>query len=86
MNAISHRSAKGFGALVILAAALLTGCAATGGGVTTAAGTSRAAAPAVNFAAPPGYIVCAGGHASRFPEREELGRVCLPSPSLNAIY
>jgi hypothetical protein len=86
MNAISHRSAKGFGALVILAAALLTGCAATGGAVTTAAGTSRAAAPTVNFEAPPGYIVCAGGHASRFDELEQNGRVCRPVLSLHAIY
>jgi len=86
MNAISLRSAKGFGALVLLAAALLTGCAATGGGVTTAAGTSRAAAPAVNFAAPPGYIVCANGHASRFEEVAQNGRVCRPVLSLHAIY
>ena len=86
MNAISHRSTKGFGALVVLAVALLTGCAATGGGVTTAAGTSRAAAPAVNFAAPPGYIVCANGHASRFEQVEQNGRVCRPVLSLHGIY
>jgi hypothetical protein len=86
MNAISLRSTKGFGPLFVLAAALLTGCAATGGAVTTAAGTSRAAAPAVNFAAPPGYIVCAGGHASRFDELEQNGRVCRPVLSLHEIY
>ena len=86
MNAISHRSAKGFGALVILAAALLTGCAATGGAVTSGAATSRAAAPVANFAAPPGYLVCAGGHASRFEESERVGRVCRPALSLREIY
>jgi len=86
MNAISHRSAKGFGALVILAAALLTGCAATGGAVTSAASSSRAAAPVANFAAPPGYLVCAGGHASRFEESERVGRVCRPALSLREIY
>ena len=86
MNAISYRSTKGFGALVVLAVSLLTGCAATGGGVTTAAGTSRAAAPVVSFEAPPGYIVCAGGHASRFDELEHKGRVCRPVLSLHEIY
>ena len=86
MNAISHRSAKGFGALVLLAAALLTGCAATGGAVTSAASSSRAAAPVANFAAPPGYLVCAGGHASRFEESERIGRVCRPALSLREIY
>jgi hypothetical protein len=86
MNAISQRSAKGFSALALLAAALLTGCAATGGAVTDAVGTSRAVAPAVNFEAPPGYIVCANGHASRFEQVEQNGRVCRPVLSLHGIY
>ena len=86
MNAISYRSTKVVGALVVLAAAVLTGCAATGGAVTSAAATSRAAAPVAHFAAPPGYIVCAGSHASRFEGREELGRVCRPAVSLQEIY
>ena len=86
MNAISYRSTKGFGALVVLAVSLLTGCAATGGAVTNAAGTGRAAAPAVNFEAPPGYIVCANGHASRFEQVEQNGRVCRPVLSLHEIY
>ena len=35
----------------------------------------------------PGNSICVGGHASRFPQQEELGRVCTPSPSLShAIY
>jgi hypothetical protein len=87
MNAISYRSTKVVGALVVLAAAMLTGCAATGGAATSAAATSRAAAPVANFAAPStGYVVCSGSHASRFDEREELGRVCRPAVSLHGIY
>ena len=86
MNAISYRSTKVVGALVVLAAAVLTGCAATGGAVTGTAATSRAAAPVANFAAPPSYIVCSGSHASRFEGREELGRVCRPAVSLREIY
>ena len=86
MNVISHRSTKYFGALVVLAAAALTGCATTGGAVASGVATSRAAAPAANFTAPTGYIVCSGGHASRFDGREELGRVCRPGVSLQGIY
>ena len=86
MKAISDGSTKLFGALGLLAAATLSGCAATGGSVTAAAATSRAAAPVASFAAPPGYVVCSGGHASRFDEREEQGRVCRPALSLHEIY
>src|SRR5262245_763756 len=86
MNAISYRSTKVFGALVVLAAAALTGCAATGGAVTGTAGASRAAAPVAHYAAPPGYTVCAGGHASRFEESAKAGRVCRPVLSLREIY
>lgn len=92
MNTISYRSTKVFGALVVLAAVVLTGCAATGGAVTSGAVTSgavngRAAAPVTNFAAPTAaYTVCSGGHASRFEEREEQGRVCRPVFSLQGIY
>jgi hypothetical protein len=75
-----------FGALVVLAAAALTGCAATGGAVTGAAATSRAAVPVANFAPATGYIVCSGGHASRFEELEQSGRVCRPAASLHEIY
>src|SRR5262245_21505316 len=85
MNAISYRSTKVFGALVVLAAAALTGCAATGTAVTSGAAASRAAVPA-NFTAPRGYVVCSGGHASRFPELEKLGRVCRPGGSVQGIF
>ena len=86
MNAISHRSTRVVGALVVLAAAALTGCAATGGAVTNGAAANRAAAPVVNFGAQAGYVVCSGGHASRFGEREQQGRVCRPVASLREIY
>ena len=81
MNAITHRSTVILGSLVLLAAAALTGCATTGGASSLA--TTHALA---TQAMPTGNLICSGGHASRFPEREEMGRVCLPSPSLNAIY
>jgi len=87
MNAISHRSTKAFGALLVLATVALTGCAATGGAVTSGTVNGRAAAPVSNFAAPTtGYTVCSGSHASRFDEREEQGRVCRPALSLQGIY
>ena len=87
MNAISYRSAKVFVALVVFAAAVLAGCAATGGAVTSGAAAGRAAAPLVdNFSAPSGYTVCLGGHASRFGQVEQAGRVCLPGVSLQEIY
>ena len=85
MNAISQRYTS-LGALAVVAAALLAGCAATGGAVTSSVGTSRAAGTVVNFQTPPGYIVCANGHASRFVELEQDGRVCRPVLSLHAIY
>jgi len=82
MNAKTHRSTAILGSLVLLAAAALTGCATTGGATSGLATTHALATQAT----PTGNLICAGGHASRFPEREEMGRVCLPSPSLNAIY
>jgi len=84
MNAISYRNI--LGALVVVAAAVLTGCAATGGAVTSGAPTALAAARVDNFSAPNGYTVCLGGHASRFKEFEQAGRVCLPGVSLREIY
>ena len=33
-----------------------------------------------------GYTVCSGGYASRFPEREKVGRTCRNSTSLNGIF
>ena len=78
MNTNTHRSTAVFGSLLLIAAAALTGCASTGGGVTSS--SVRGQAPAV--AVPTGTVVCSGGHASRFPQREEIGRVCNHSPSL----
>jgi hypothetical protein len=86
MNANSHRSTAALCSLVILAAAALTGCATTG--ATSSAAAANAALPlAAAVTAPTGFIVCSGGSASRFPEREQDGRFCRPSPSLlHAIY
>ena len=82
MNAITHRSTTILASLVLLAAAALTGCVTTGGATSGLAATHAVATQAT----PTANLICSGGHASRFPEREEMGRVCLPSPSLNAIY
>ena len=32
------------------------------------------------------HTVCSGGHASRFPEREQIGRVCRPWVTVNGIF
>lgn len=88
MNAITHRSTAVFGSLVLVLAAALTGCATTGGAVSAngAATSSTVHALAVDATVPTGAVICAGGHASRFPQREEIGRVCNHSPVLQAIY
>lgn len=82
MNAITHRSTPILGSLVLVAAAALSGCATTGGATSGLAATHAVATQTM----PTGNLICSGGHASHFPEREEMGRVCLPSPSLNALY
>ena len=89
MNGNSHRStAAALGSLVLVAAAALAGCATTGGAPTSASAMGNAARPlAAQVTTPTAYLVCSGGHASRFAGREEVGRVCRPSPSLvHAIY
>jgi hypothetical protein len=63
--------------VLTLLAATLAGCTLT---ARAPAGAGSAAAPGA------GYVVCSGGHASRFPEREAVGQVCRPSTSLQAIY
>jgi hypothetical protein len=65
------------GALLALAAAGLTGCAVTTGGAPTRASV---AGPSSS------YTVCSGGHASRFSQHAQNGRVCVPAASLQAIY
>jgi hypothetical protein len=72
MSSISQRSLRGAAVSLVLGAALLAGCSVTTGG----------AAPAGTAS----FAVCSGGHASRFPSREEVGRVCQPSSALRAIY
>ena len=86
MNANTRRSTF-FGALLLLAASALAGCATTGGATATGAATSRAAhALTLEVGMPAGAVICSGAHASRFPQQEELGRVCNHSPVLQAIY
>ena len=85
MKAISNRSMKVFGALVVLATAALTGCAATGGAVTSGLAESRAARPVAELNVPSGSL-CTGVHASRLPDFEQAGRICRPVLSLQGIY
>jgi len=87
MNGNSHRStAAAFGSLVLIASAALAGCATTGGASTNASALGNAVRP-LAVTTPAAYTVCSGGYASRFPEREEAGRVCRPSSTLvHAIY
>ena len=87
MNRNSHRSmAPALGSLVLLAAAALAGCATTSGTSTNAAAMANALRPAATGVTP-GYVVCSGGHASRFPQREDAGRACRRSSTLvPAIY
>jgi hypothetical protein len=73
MSSISQRSMKVAAVSFILGAALLAGCSVTTGGAAPAGTTTS-------------FAVCSGGHASRFPSREEVGRVCQPSSALRAIY
>ena len=55
----------------------LAGCATTGGAPPQGAVHAPGAAS---------YPVCSVGHASRFPEREEVGRICRTSAALNGIF
>jgi len=77
MSSTSQRFSRAGGLFLALAAAVLAGCAATSGG----GAQSLALQPSGT-----GYMVCSGSHASRFPEREEIGRVCRPSTTFQAIY
>ena len=84
MNGNSDRS-KAVGSLLLLAAMALAGCATTGG-ATSASAMGNAVRP-LGVTTPTAYVVCSGGNASRFPERETVGRACKPSSSLvHAIY
>ena len=76
MSSTSQRFSKVGGLFLALAAAVLAGCAATSGG-----GAQLALQPSGT-----GYMVCSGSHASRFPEREQIGRVCRASTAVHAIY
>jgi hypothetical protein len=72
MSSNSQRLLKVCSVGLVLAAALLAGCSVSTGGALPAAAA--------------GYAVCSGGHASRFPGREDVGRVCQPSSTLRTLY
>jgi hypothetical protein len=65
------------GLLLGLALAALAGCA-----VTTSGAPARASLDGPRS----GYTVCSGGHASRFSEQAQSGRICTPALSLQVIY
>jgi hypothetical protein len=77
MSSTSQRFSRVGGTFLALAAAMLAGCAVTSGG---------GAQPLALQPSGTGYRVCSGSHASRFPEREEVGRVCRASAAFHAIY
>jgi hypothetical protein len=66
---------KAAGVVLGLAIAL-AGCVTTGGAGPKVATHGQGT----------GYVVCSGGHASRFPDREAVGQVCRPSASLSGIF
>lgn len=72
MSSKLQRLLKACGVGLVLGSVLLTGCS-----VTTGAAAPRGTAS---------YTVCSGAHASRFPGREEVGRVCQPAATLRAVY
>jgi hypothetical protein len=73
MSSILQRSMKVAAVGWVLGAALVAGCSVTTGGAALTGSTT-------------GFAVCSGGHASRFPSREEVGRVCQHSSALRTIY
>lgn len=79
MSSAAQRFSKTAGVTLalVLASAVLAGCAVTTGG---------AASPLAHGPAAASYLVCSGGHASRFPQREAVGRVCRPATSLTTVY
>jgi hypothetical protein len=83
MNAVSRRSTKVLAPFLVLAAAALAGCATPGG---TAYSVAPARTVAVESPDPGDHTVCFGGQASRFPERQALGRVCRETLSFHSIY
>ena len=75
MRTLSNGVAKVSGSIVVMAAALLTGCAVTTSGASFGADAARQ-----------DYVVCSGGRASRFPDQQANGRYCRPALSLRDVY
>jgi len=78
MSSTLQRFTKVSAMFLVLATGALAGCA-----VPTGAGAPQLAAGSASSA---GYVICSGGRASRFPEQEQVGRVCRPALELHAIY
>lgn len=77
MGAISMLWAGGRGLVLGLTVAAMAGCAFAPSGT-----ANHLTAPSSVSA---DYLVCSGGHASRFPGREGQGRVCRRATGLGVI-
>ena len=77
MNTIAGLT-KVRGGVVVLGLAVLSGCAVTTGG-------APPSQLGLNSLPTASYTMCRGGHASRLPAHEAVGRVCRPSSSLQVI-
>jgi hypothetical protein len=77
MSTISMLATGGRGVVLGLAIAAMAGCAVMPSGTAN----HRTAPPSSSA----DYLVCSGGHGSRFPGREAEGRVCRRATSLEVI-
>ena len=77
MGTISMLGTGGRGLVIGLTIAVMAGCAVAPSGT-----ANHLTAPSSTSA---DYLVCSGGHASRFPGREGEGRVCRRATSLEVI-
>ena len=77
MGTISMLGTGGRGLALGLAIAAMAGCA-----VAPTNTANRLTAPS---SASADRLVCSGGHASRLPAREEIGRACRRATSLQVI-
>ena len=77
MSTTSMLETGGRGVVLGLAIAAIAGCAVAPSGT-----ANHLTAPS---SASAHYLVCSGGHGSRFPGREGEGRVCRRATSLEVI-
>lgn len=78
MGTISMLGTGGRGFVLGLMIATVSGCALTTGTGTRSLGVEAPGAPL-------GYVVCSGGHTSRFPAATKAGQVCRRSATLHDI-